>query len=75
MNKRISIKEASKLLGMEPQTLRLWLRHGTCPFGNAFQGKGKYFIYYINAIALENYLQKGNIVVSCGELQEIPAIS
>lgn len=53
---RSKVHEAAKQLEMSSQTLRLWLRSGKCPFGQAFTGSGKNYVYYINETALHEYL-------------------
>lgn len=57
---RISTSEAAEKLNMSKQTLRLWIRSGSCPFGQAFKGSGKMFVYYINRMALIDYLSSMN---------------
>ena len=52
----MNIKQASSLLNIPEQSLRLWLRSGHCPFGDAFQGTGKAFRYYICEERLNAYI-------------------
>lgn len=52
----MNTEEAAKRLGMNRQSLRLWMRNGSCPFGTAYKGTGNSFIYYINDSRLEKYL-------------------
>lgn len=54
--KNSTLENASKLLGISKQSIRLWLRSGHCPFGDAWKGSGKSYIYYINQKRLEEYL-------------------
>lgn len=53
---KATVHDAAQQLGISSQTLRLWLRSGKCPFGQAFTGSGKNYVYYINSTALNEYL-------------------
>ncbi len=59
---KISVKEASGLLGIREQALRIALQQGRFPFGTAIETKSGRYMYYINAERLNKYLK--------GELQE-----
>lgn len=54
--RNIPIAEASKILDISPQMLRIGLQRGLFPFGVAIQGKSKSYRYYINGKALEKYI-------------------
>lgn len=41
----MKVSEAAKLLGMNPQTLRIALQYGDCPYGFAI--KRKRWVYHI----------------------------
>lgn len=51
------VSDAAKKLGMNTQTLRLALRQGKFPFGEAVQTSEKRFVYYINEDRLNLYLE------------------
>jgi len=55
--RNIPIVEASKILDISPQMLRVGLQRGVFPFGTAIQGKGNSYGYYINNNALERYIE------------------
>lgn len=56
------VSEASKLLGINPQTLRLALQQGKFPqFGTAIKTSKKRYVYYINEKRLMKYLEGGDI--------------
>ena len=56
---RVSIKEASKRLGLPEQTLRIFIRNGR--FAEATKiNESKHWTYYINRTRLENYLKLEN---------------
>lgn len=57
----LKTKDVAKLLGMPQQTLRLWMKDGTCPFGYCFKGSGKRHIYYIDENQLDEFLQKEKV--------------
>ena len=60
MNKnRLTIKEASILLGLPEQTLRVFIQYGKFPeFAEAIKiGNSKHWTYYINAPRLYEYLK------------------
>lgn len=52
----VSVNDAAVMLGLSPQSLRMWLRSHHCPFGDAWEGTGKNFDYYVNGNRLKNYL-------------------
>lgn len=51
------VSEAAKKLGMNTQTLRLALRQGKFPFGEAILTSEKRYVYYINEDRLNLYLE------------------
>lgn len=53
---RVTIKEASELLDIPAQCLRMGLRQGRFPFGTAVQSSEKRYVYYINRGKLYEYL-------------------
>lgn len=57
--KRISVKEASELLGLPEQTLRVFIQYGRFKeFAEAIKiGRSKHWTYYINASRLYEYLK------------------
>ena len=59
---RVSIKEASKKLGLPEQTLRIFIRNGRFKeFAEATKiNNSKHWTYYINRARLENYLKLEN---------------
>ena len=59
---RVSIKEASKKLGLPEQTLRVFIRNGRFKeFAEAAKiNDSKHWTYYINRARLENYLKLEN---------------
>ena len=59
---RVSIKEASKKLGLPEQTLRVFIRNGRFKeFAEATKiNDSKHWTYYINRARLENYLKLEN---------------
>ena len=65
--KRLSIAEAAKRLGMSQEMLRLWIQHGTCPFG---EGIKKYtrWNYYICETRLNAWISGKDIKsATCSE--------
>lgn len=59
---RVSVKEASKRLGLSEQTLRIFIRNGRFQeFAEATKiNDSKHWTYYINRARLENYLKLEN---------------
>ena len=59
---RVSIKEASKKLGLPEQTWRVFIRNGRFKeFAEATKiNDSKHWTYYINRTRLENYLKLEN---------------
>ncbi|MBS9776107.1 MAG: helix-turn-helix domain-containing protein [Fusobacterium sp.] len=53
---RISVAEASEILGLSQQSLRLFIREDKFEFAEAIKNKSKW-IYYINKKGLENYIK------------------
>ena len=64
---RVKVQTAAKALGISAQSVRLWLKSGKCPFGQAFRGQGKSYIYYINEIALNEYIGRNGAVCYADE--------
>lgn len=56
---RLTTKEASILLGLPEQTLRVFIQYGKFPeFAEAIKiGNSKHWTYYINAPRLYEYLK------------------
>jgi len=57
---RISVQEAAKRLGLPDQSVRSWIKKGTCPFGEIVADKKQAHgrnTYYVNSARLELYLQ------------------
>ncbi len=50
---KISVKEASSLLGIREQALRIALQQNRFPFGTAIETKPGRFMYYINARSIQ----------------------
>lgn len=44
---RVSVKEASQILGLSEDYIRYALRRGELPIGRAIKGRGKQYIYLI----------------------------
>ena len=57
MKKRITIKEAAKLMGVSQQFIRIGLQHGIFPFGVAVKMSSRY-TYYINEEKLLAYIAR-----------------
>lgn len=60
---RITVKEASDILEIPVQTLRLWIQNGNCPFGYIIRqknGRTGRNTYYINEQALRNFIEGKN---------------
>lgn len=53
--KKISISKASSLMGKSEQFVRIGLQRQILPFGNAIQGKGGRWSYYISPKLFEEY--------------------
>lgn len=54
MSKRISVTAAAEIMGIAPQSLRIGLQRGRFQeIGDAFQGKGNYYVYVIYPEALK----------------------
>lgn len=47
MGEKISIKDASEIIGVPPITLRSWIRHKVVPFGIADKKDGAEKFHYI----------------------------
>ena len=57
---RISVQEAAKRLGLPDQSVRSWIKKGTCPVGEIVADKKQAHgrnTYYVNSARLELYLQ------------------
>jgi len=53
---RVTIQEASRLLGIPQQCLRIGLQQERFPFGHAIRTSERRYTYYINRKRLEMYL-------------------
>jgi hypothetical protein len=53
------VKQASKLLGVSEQFIRIGLQHGSLPFGVAVKMSERY-TYYISKKKLEEYINETN---------------
>ena len=69
---KITVSEAAQIMGVDPQFLRMGLRHGKFPFGTAI--KFKRWSYYINAERFYAYLA-GRDMDGPGQGQEREAIN
>ena len=58
--KKVSIKEAAKLMGVSQQFVRIGLQQGIFPFGAAVKMSSRY-TYYINEEKLLAYISGGAI--------------
>lgn len=56
MENRLTIAEASRLMGATPQFIRLGLQKGVLPFGFAVQMSPKRYTYYISREKFAEYL-------------------
>lgn len=56
VTKMVTTEEASKRLNISKQSLRLWLRSGHCPFGDAFKGRGESYQYIISEKRLDAWI-------------------
>ena len=54
----VSVIEAAKKLGMNPQTLRLALQQRLFPFGVAIKTSDHRYTYYINEKGLMRYIEE-----------------
>lgn len=54
---RITVKEASELLGYPPQAVRTLIRHGKLPIGECIGDRRK--TYYISSERLRAYMEGG----------------
>lgn len=57
----LTIEEASELLNISKQSLRLWLQSGHCPFGDAFKGRGNNYQYIISEKRLYAWINATDI--------------
>ena len=51
----MSVREAAKLMGKDPQYIRIAIQKGLVPFGFALKGTGSKFVYYISRKQFEEY--------------------
>lgn len=56
----ISVEEAARILGANPQFVRLGLQQGRLPFGVAVRGSGGRFSYLIPKAKFEKWLEERN---------------
>ncbi|MGM9543789.1 MAG: hypothetical protein ACI3T9_02270 [Romboutsia timonensis] len=54
--KRVTVLEASKLMGVSQQYIRIGLQKGVLPIGTAVQLSGKKWTYHISPVLLKNYI-------------------
>jgi hypothetical protein len=50
------VSEAAKQIGLNTQTLRLGLQQRVFPFGEAIKTSENRYVYHINPVALQKYL-------------------
>lgn len=53
--RNMSVREAAKLMGKDPQYIRIAIQKGLVPFGFALKGTGSKFVYYISRKQFEEY--------------------
>ena len=53
---RVPVKEAAKIMEMDPQSLRIALKQGLFPFGMAIKTSANNYIYFINRHKFEEYM-------------------
>lgn len=58
VSERITVREASEILGMTPDYLRYLLRKGQIPIGTAVKGKGNMYRYLIFRNKLDEFVGK-----------------
>lgn len=56
MEKNISIKKASQILGISEQAVRIGLQNGTAPYGYATQMPSGKHVYHISPFKLYDYM-------------------
>lgn len=56
VSERVTVKEASDILGMTPDYLRYLLRKGQLPIGTAVKGKGNMYRYLIFRNKLDEFI-------------------
>ena len=56
MNNRVTVLEASKILEVSQQYIRMGLQKGILPFGTAVQISGKKWTYHISRKLLDDYI-------------------
>lgn len=56
VSERITVREASEILGMTPDYLRYLLRKGQLPIGTAVKGKGNMYRYLIFRNKLDEFI-------------------
>lgn len=56
MNNRVTVLEASQILGVSQQYIRVGLQRGLLPFGTAVQISGKKWTYHISRYLLNQYI-------------------
>lgn len=60
MNNRTTVLEASKIMEVSQQYIRIGLQRGILPIGTAVQISGKKWTYHISKGLLEKYIGKEN---------------
>lgn len=56
VSERVTVKEASEILGMTQDYLRFLMRKGQIPIGTAVKGKGNSFRYLIFRNKLDEFV-------------------
>ena len=58
--KNIRVQDVAAMLGVNPQTVRVMMQQGLCPFGTAFRKEGSKHYTYV--------LFPEKVKASCGEM-------
>jgi len=61
LNNRVTVLEASKILGVSQQYIRIALQKGVLPIGTAVQISGKKWTYHISKGLLDKYICKDDV--------------
>lgn len=56
-NVLVTVKEASKITGIHPDTLRRAMQQNRVPYGHAVKGPGGSYSYYIYRKKLKEYVE------------------
>lgn len=60
MSNRVTVLEASEILEVSQQYIRIGLQKGVLPIGTAVQISGKKWTYHISRALLDKYIGKEN---------------